>query len=65
MTDADRQLMAERIAYQVVISSSARTQYIRNGNPSQHKQLQESAAAMMLANGVDVSRVHLTDQGFR
>src|SRR5215469_16656499 len=41
MTDADRQLMAERIAYQVVISSSARTQYIRNGNPSQHKQLQE------------------------
>jgi hypothetical protein len=62
-SDAERQLMAERIAYQIIISSSARNQLLR-GDQAQRRQLQQSAAAIMRQQGIDVSKLHLTDQGF-
>lgn len=65
MTNADRQLMGERIAYQVVLTSSAHAEYEHNGNHVQREQLQQSAAALMRAQGVDPRQVRLTDQGFR
>ncbi len=65
MTAADRQLMAERIAYQVMISSSAQNELQRSGTAAQRLQLQQSAAAVTRELGVDSSRLHLTDRGFR
>ena len=64
LTNADRQLMGERIAYQVMISSSANQQYLRGGDQSQRAQLRESAAAMMRREGIDPRQLHLTDRGF-
>jgi hypothetical protein len=65
LTDADRQLMGEQIAYQVVITSSVNTESVRHNNAPQQRKLQESAAQILRAHGVDMTRVHLTDQGFR
>jgi hypothetical protein len=64
LTNADRQLMGERIAYQVMISSSANQQYLHGGDQSQRAQLRESAAAMMRREGIDPQQLHLTDRGF-
>lgn len=65
LTDADRQLMAERIAYQVVITSSAHTESLRNGSQTERVQSQDSATAILRAYGVETSKVRLTDEGFR
>jgi hypothetical protein len=64
MTNADRQLLGERIAYQVMISSSASQQSLKGGDQSQRVQLRESAAAMMRREGIDPRLVRLTDRGF-
>ena len=64
MTNAERQLMGERIAYQVMISSSADQEYRRNGDRNQRARLQQSAAAIMRREGIDPQLLHLTDQGF-
>jgi hypothetical protein len=64
MADADRQLMAERVAYEVMISFSADNELQRSGTAAQRLQLQQSAAATTRELGVDLSRLHLTDQGF-
>lgn len=65
LTDADRQLMGEQIAYQIVITSSVNTESARHNNATQQRRLQESAAEILRAHGVDTTQVHLTDQGFR
>ncbi len=65
LTAADRQLMAERFAYQVILSSSAHEEFLRNGDPAQRRQLQESSEALLREQGVDARKVHLTDQGFK
>jgi hypothetical protein len=65
MTNADRQEMGERIAYQVVISSLAHEQSVRSGDQAQLAQLRQSAAAMLQQQGIDLTRVTLTDHGFR
>jgi hypothetical protein len=65
LTDADRQLMGEQIAYQIVIASSVNTESVRHNNAAQRQRLQESAAETLRAHGVDMTQVHLTDQGFR
>jgi hypothetical protein len=65
LTDSDRQLMAEKIAYQVVITSSVNTESVRHNNAAQQRKLQESAAETLRAHGVDMTQVHLTDEGFR
>jgi hypothetical protein len=64
MSNADRQEMAEQIAYQLVISSSANKEYQRSGDRTQRAQLQQSAATMMRDRGIDVSQLRLTEQGF-
>jgi hypothetical protein len=65
MTNAERQDMAERAAYQVVISLAARQEALRSGDPAQLAQIRQSAAAMLLAQvGIDMSRLRLTEQGF-
>jgi hypothetical protein len=65
LTDADRQLMGEQIAYQIVITSSVNTESARHNNSAQQRRLQKSAAEILRAHGVDMTQVHLTDQGFR
>ncbi len=65
LTPADRQLMAERIAYRVILSSSAREEFLRNGDRDQRAQLKESSATMLREQGIDAAKVHLTDEGFR
>jgi hypothetical protein len=65
LTDADRQLLGEQIAYQIVITSSMNTESARHNDAAQQRRLQNSAAAILRAHGVDMTQVHLTDQGFR
>jgi hypothetical protein len=64
LTDADRQLMGEQIAYQIVVTSSVNTESVRHNNTAQRRRLQESAVQILRAHGVD-TQAHLTDQGFR
>ncbi len=64
LTDAERQELAERMAYQVVISSMARRQYLRNGDRPHLQQLQQTAATTLSRQGVDIGRLRLTDRGF-
>jgi hypothetical protein len=66
MTNARRQDMAERAAYQVVIAFMARQEALRSGDQAQLAQIQQSTAAMLRAQvGIDISRQRLTENGFR
>lgn len=66
MGNADRQDMAERIAYHVVLGTIARKAALQSGDPAQLKQVRESAAARVRAQlGIDLSQLRLTEQGFR
>jgi hypothetical protein len=66
MTNAERQEMAERAAYQVEISLAAKQEALRGGDQAQLAQIRQSAAAMLLAQvGIDISRLRLTEKGFR
>jgi hypothetical protein len=64
MTNAERQEMAERIAYQVVISSSAHKEYLRSGDRAQLAGLQQAVATMLRQQGIDLTNLRLTPQGF-
>ena len=64
LTNADRQLMGERIAYQVVISSAAQQEYRRDSDDAQRTQLRQSATEILRQEGVDLQQLHLTDRGF-
>jgi hypothetical protein len=65
MTNAERQDMAERIAYQVVISSVAVQEASRSGDQAKLAQLRQSAATMLLQQvGIDITRLRLTERGF-
>jgi Family of unknown function (DUF6683) len=65
LRDADRQDMAERIAYQFIILSSARQRSQKTGDPSQLARLKQQAASAMRQQGIEISRLRLTDQGFK
>ena len=66
MGNAERQDMAERIAYHVVLGTIAREEAQRSGDPARLKQVRESAATMVLAQlGIDMSQLRLTERGFR
>jgi hypothetical protein len=65
LTASDRQLMAERFAYQVILTSSAQEAFSRDGDHAHRRQLQESSEALLREQGVDAAQMHLTDQGFR
>src|SRR3984893_10634800 len=65
MTNADRQEMAERIAYQFVISDTANQLALRSGDQAQQAQVRQSAAAVMLQRvNIDITRLQLTERGF-
>jgi hypothetical protein len=64
MTNTERQEMAERIAYQVVISSSAHKEYLRSGDRAQLAGLQQAVATMLQQQGIDLTNIRLTPQGF-
>jgi hypothetical protein len=64
MTNAERQEMAERIAYQVVISSLAHKEYLRSGDRVQLAGLQEAVTTMLRQQGIDLTNLRLTPQGF-
>jgi Family of unknown function (DUF6683) len=65
LRDAERQDMAERIAYQFMIVSSANRRLRKTGDPGQLARLQQQTAAAMRQQGIEISRLRLTDQGFR
>jgi hypothetical protein len=64
MTNTERQEMAERIAYQVVISSLAHKEYLRSGDRAQLAGLQQAVATMLQQQGIDLTNLRLTPQGF-
>ena len=65
MTNAGRQEMAERNAYQVMIAVTARDQYLRQPEPARLTELRASAATVMREQGIDLSQLKLTNQGFK
>ena len=66
MSNAERQDMAERAAYQVVIGTIAKQEALRSGDPARLKQVRQQVAAMLVAQvGIDMSQLQLTEQGFR
>jgi hypothetical protein len=64
MSNTERQEMAERVAYQVVISSLAHREYLRSGDRAQLAGLQQAVATMLRQQGIDLSNLRLTPQGF-
>ena len=65
MTNAERQEMAERIAYQFVISDMANQLALRSGDQAQQAQIRQSAAAVMRQRvDIDITRLRLTERGF-
>jgi hypothetical protein len=64
MTNTERQEMAERIAYQVVISSLAHKEYLRSGDRVQLAGLQHVVTTMLRQQGIDLTHLRLTPQGF-
>ena len=64
MTNTERQEMAERIAYQVVISSLAHKEYLRSGDRAQLAGLQQAVGTMLQQQGIDLTNLRLTPQGF-
>jgi hypothetical protein len=64
MTNSERQEMAERIAYQVVISSLAHKEYLRSGDGAQLAGLQQAVTTMLQQQGIDLTNLRLTPQGF-
>jgi hypothetical protein len=64
MTNTERQEMAERIAYQVIISSLAHKEYLRSGDRVQLAGLQQSVTTMLRQQGIDLTNLRLTTQGF-
>jgi len=64
MTNTERQEMAERIAYQVVISSLAHKEYLRSGDRAQLAGLQQAVTSMLRQQGIDLTNLRLTPQGF-
>jgi hypothetical protein len=65
MTNAERQEMAEKSAYEVMISKAARDQYRRQPDGERLKDLQTNAAIVMQQQGIDLAQLNLTAQGFR
>jgi Family of unknown function (DUF6683) len=65
MSDPQRQAMAEPIAYQVMIFSAAKAEAVRTGDQAGLAKLRENVAAAARQFGLDVSRMRLTDKGFR
>jgi hypothetical protein len=64
MTNTERQEWAEQIAYQVVISSLAHRELMRSGDRAQLAQLRQAVTAMLHQQGIDLTSLRLTAEGF-
>jgi hypothetical protein len=64
LNNAQRQQMAEQIAYQVILGSAAKTDYVSHGDQAQLAHLRELAASIMRQQGLDLRNLQLTEQGF-
>lgn len=64
LSNAQRQEMAEQIAYQVVLGFAAKREYTRTGDQAQLAHLRDLAASVMRQQGIDLRNVRLTEQGF-
>jgi len=64
MTNVERQQMSERIAYQVMISSTARDEFQRHQDSRHLAELRASATGVMRQQGIELSGLRLTDRGF-
>jgi|SRR5581483_8639301 len=65
MSNAQRQEMGEHIAYQIVLGSAAKREYLRNGDQGQLTHLRELAASVLRQQGIDPRSMQLTQLGFR
>jgi hypothetical protein len=64
LSNAQRQEMAEDIAYQIVLGLAAKREYLRHGDHVQLAHLRELAASIMQRQGLDLRDLRLTEQGF-
>lgn len=64
LSNAQRQEMGEQIAYQIVLGSAAKREYVRSGDKVQLAHLRELAASVMREQGLDLRNLQLTEQGF-
>jgi tryptophan synthase alpha subunit len=64
LSNASRQEMAEHVAYQIVLGSAAKREYMRAGDQAQLAHLRELASSVLQQQGVDLGKVKLTEQGF-
>jgi hypothetical protein len=65
MSNAERQEVAERMAYQVVISLLSKQEAERSSDPAKLAQARQSPATMLLQQeGTDISQLRLTERGF-
>ncbi len=64
LSNGQRQQMAELIAYQVILGSAAKREYVRNGDQAQLAHLRDVAASVMRQQGFDLRNLRLTEQGF-
>jgi Family of unknown function (DUF6683) len=64
LSNARRQEMAEHVAYQIVLGSAAKREYMRAGDQAQLAHLRELAASVLQQQGVDLRNMRLTEQGF-
>jgi hypothetical protein len=65
MPNAERQTMAETIAYQVMLLYAAKLGAEQSGSQQQLAEVRDSAAKAAQQYGVDVARMTLTGRGFR
>jgi hypothetical protein len=65
MPNAERQTMAETIAYQVMLLYAAKLGAEQSGSQQQLAEVRDSAAKAARQYGVDVARMTLTGRGFR
>ena len=65
LANAERQTLAETIAYQVSFLNSAKLAAERTGNRPQLAEVRESATKAAQQSGIDVWRMTLTERGFQ
>jgi hypothetical protein len=65
LPNAERQALAESIAYQVMIMFATKVSADRTGNRPQLAELRDSAIKAASQYGIDVARMQLTEKGFR
>lgn len=63
MNDAQKQAMAEQLAYSTMLAGAAYQQFKRSGDAAQLATLQDGVRRNVLASGVDLRRTELTDNG--